>query len=69
MILLYVLMALCAAVVHIALLWPEGPIIALLTAPLSGSIGIALYDTWVCFRQDRPSEASAAYDTLISTPS
>lgn len=69
MILLYVLMSLCAAVVHIALLWPEDPVIALLTAPLSGSIGIALYDTWVCFRQDRPFQASAAHDTLMSTPS
>ena len=69
MIVLYVLMSLGAAAIHLALLWPEGPGIAVLTAPLSGSIGMALYDAWVCFQQNRPSEASAAYDTLISTPS
>jgi len=64
---LYVLMSLCAAVIHVALLWPEGHAIALLTAPLSGIIGIALCDTWVCFRQARLSEVTAARDTLLST--
>ena len=64
---LYVLLSLCASVVHVALLWPEGHAIALLNAPLSGIIGIALCDTWVCFRQARLSEVTGARDTLLST--
>jgi hypothetical protein len=52
MVFLYGFLGLCASVIHVAMLWPVSPAIAIMTAPFVGSASILILAPGIAIRSD-----------------